>query len=449
MSTPFSQRGRLAALLHRVLFGVLFLAAMGLLMVLSQRHSRAWDWTASARNTLSAASVQLLTRMPERIRVRAFVSADARLREGIRQLLARYQRAHPHVALEFVDPIREPREAQRLGVRQSGDLVIEYLDRRELVRGLTETSLTSALARLARNTTRWVAVSAGAGTRDLLGGERRDLGQFTQHLKSLGLQARPLALDTVAAVPDNVDVLVLLGPRGAWPEQALARVAAYLERGGNLLWLADPDAPPADALATRLGVLPQPGLIVDPSSRLQGQAAPEFIVVQGFASHPVTAGLDGFVAFPTATSLSWEARDGWKVHGIAASGLRSWRETGNLERAVSFDAQVDEPGPLDLAVALQRPRADGAEQRVLVFGDADFLSNAYLGLGINRTLGSNALNWLSADDVLVDVPVVMAPDLDYAPSQAARAVIALGAPVALPVLLLVAGLLRWRRRRHR
>lgn len=448
-TTPRPRQARLAARLNRAVFSILFLAAIGLAMVLSQRYSLAWDWTASARNTLSAASVQLLARMPQRIHVRAFVGRDTRLREAVRQLLARYQRAHPRVVLEFVDPAREPREAERLGVREEGELVIAYADRRENVRALTEAGVTTALARLARASARWVAVSAGAGERDLLGAGRRDLGRFAGHLETLGVRARPLELGAAEAVPDNVDVLVLLGPRGAWPELALDRVAAYLERGGNLLWLADPDSPPAPLLSERLGVLPQAGMLVDPSSRLQGQPTPEFIVVQGFASHPITDALDGFAAFPTATSLSWEARDGWTVHGIAASSLRSWRETGDLARAVSFDAQADEPGPLDVAVALQRPRADGEQQRVLVFGDADFLSNAYLGLGINRTLGSNAMNWLSADDVLVDIPVVMAPDLDYAPSQAARAVIALGAPVLLPALLLLTGFVRWLRRRHR
>jgi hypothetical protein len=140
----------------------------------------------------------------------------------------------------------------------------------------------------------------------------------------------------------------------------------------------------------------------------------------------------------------------WRARGIAASGLRTWRETGDLDREVRFDEGSDAPGPLDLAVAVERP-APGADrqQRVLVFADADFLSNAYLGLGTNRTLGSNAMSWLSSDNALVDVPSMMAPDLDFAPGQAARAVIALGAPVILPLALLGFGLARWRRRRHR
>ncbi len=439
-------RRRLGAAAERALFTVLFLAAVALLGYLSQRHSLAVDWTASGRNTLSAASAALLERMPGRIHVRAFVSGDDRLREAVRQLVDRYRRSHPRITLEFINPQREPRETERFGVRQDGELVVEYEDRRRNVQGLSETLLSNALARLARESARWVAYTSGHGERDLLGGARGDLGEFGRHLQSLGFNLQPLAADGPRQVPDNVAVLVVAQPAQPWPDTVAAQVSDWLAAGGNLLWLADPGGTAPPALARSLGVTPEPGLLVDPTSRLNGQPTPEFVLVTGYASHPTTAGLDPFTAFPTATSLAWEARDGWQVRGIAATGLRAWRETGDLDRAVRFDDGADAAGPLDLVVALERPRPAGGSQRVMVFGDADFLSNAYLGLGANRALGSNAMNWLSGDDALVDVPVVMAPDLDFAPGQAERAVIALGPGLVLPLALLAFGLVRWRRR---
>jgi hypothetical protein len=276
------------------------------------------------------------------------------------------------------------------------------------------------------------------------------MGTFTAQLRESGVPVQPMAVDDTDHVPENVEVLVVTQPARGWPPAATAAVGAYLARGGNLLWLADPGGASLEPLQEALGVTPEAGLLVDPASRLNGQLTPEFIVISGFADHPVTAALAPFAAFPTATSLAWEARAGWQVRGLAASGLRAWRETGDLDQAVRFDAGADAPGPLDVAVALERPRSDaGGTQRALVFGDGDFLSNAYLGLGANRTLGTNALHWLGEDEQLVDIPVVMAPDLDYAPGQAARAAIALGAPVLLPIALLGFGLVRWRRRQSR
>ena len=443
-------RARLFACLHRAAFTVSFLAIAGVLAVLSQRHQVAMDWTTTGRNTLSAASITLLRSMPERIRVRAFISDNEQLREATRQMLRRYQRAHQQVVLEFIDPLREPRETARLGVRNEGELVVEYAGRLENVQVLSEARLSNALARLARNDKHWAVALQGRGERETLGTTGDGLGQFTSHLRSLGMQIQPLAIGDGQAIAANVTVVIVLQPKTAWSDEDMRPLQEWIERGGNLLWLADANGAPMDALSALLGVTPEPGLLVDPSSRLNGQATPEFIVVSGYGSHFVTKDLPGFSVFPTATSLAWEAPAGWHFTGIAATGLRAWRETGDLSKALRFDAKHDTVGPLDIGLAGSRPHPSGhGEQRIVVFGDVDFLSNSYLGLGANRALGSNAFIWLNGDDDGLNIPVVMAPDLDYDPNQTARAIIALGAPIVLPLALLAFGLLRWRARRLR
>jgi hypothetical protein len=365
-------------------------------------------------------------------------------------MLRRYQRAHHHLTLEFINPQREPREAERLGVRNEGELVIEYEGRHENVQTLVEAQLSNALARLARSATRWAVVLNGRGEREILGETRTGLGQFVRHLRSRGVRILPVALGSGQPIADNVNVVVVLQPTTPWSDEDFRPLKEWFAKGGSVLWLADANGIPIDALATLLGVTPEVGLLIDPASRLNGQSTPEFIVVNGYGSHPLTADLPSFSAFPTATSLAWEAPAGWRFTGIAATGLRAWRETGELTDAVRFDAGEDTIGPLDIAVAGSRPHPSGrGEQRIVVFGDIDFLSNAYLGLGANLALGSNAFDWLNADDELLNVPVVMAEDLDYNPGQAARAVIALGAPILLPLALLAFGLLRWRARRLR
>lgn len=433
---------------QRLAFAVLFLAVATAAAVLTNRYHFAFDWTAAKRNTLSAASTQLLQNMPQSIRVRAFVSDNEQLREATRQMLRRYQRAHNNVILEFVNPQREPREAQRLGVRDEGELVIEYEDRRENVKGLSEAQLSNALSRLARKNTRWIGVLTGRGERDFLGETRNDLGQFARHLQSVGVRIQPITIGGGQAIADNVSVLVILQPSIAWNDEDFRPVQDWITAGGNVLWLADAHGAPLDALAKVLGVTPEAGMLIDPSSRLNGQSSPEFIVVNGYASHPLTENLPSYSAFPTATSLAWEAPKGWRFTGLAASSMRSWRESGDLTQAVRFDAATDTRGPLDIALAGSRahPSGDG-EQRLAVFGDVDFLSNAYLGLGANRAFGTHVVNWLNVDDKLLAVPVVMAEDLNYDPDQLARAAIALAAPIILPLGILVFGLLRWRARR--
>jgi hypothetical protein len=76
----------------------------------------AFDWTAAERNTLSAASAQLLQNMPHRIRVRAFISDSEQLREATRQMLRRYQREHDNVPCASNSSIHNANRAKRSGL---------------------------------------------------------------------------------------------------------------------------------------------------------------------------------------------------------------------------------------------------------------------------------------------------------------------------------------------
>ena len=89
------------------------------------------------------------------------------------------------------------------------------------------------------------------------------------------------------------------------------------------------------------------------------------------------------------------------------------------------------------------------EQRVVVTGDGDFLSNAYLGNGGNLMLGLNIFNWLAHDDSYISINPRPAPDLSLILSPLAQGFIGFGFLLALPLLLISAGIGVWVRRRRR
>jgi len=436
--------------IQRFFFTVLCLAVIALLVILSRQYPVSFDWTGSSRNSLSATSRKVLDTLPGPIRITGFAATGSTLRGAMVQLVARYQRYRGDIRLELVNPQTQPALAEQYAVQTEGELVIDYRGRRENVRRLAETTLSTALSRLARGADRWVMVLDGYSNRNFYGGTRTDLGQLSKHLEGLGLKLRKLDLTDSDSIPDNISLLVIPQLTSVLPDREVNIISTYLEGGGNLLWFADPGSGGRlAAIADKLGVRVEPGMLVDPNSRIAGKSAPEFIQVNGYADHPVSAGLETGSVFPTAASLNWQAPAGWRVRGIAASPLNSWRETGDLSAAVRFDEGRDSLGPADIAVAMQRPGLGGkAEQRVFIVGDSDFASNAYLGLGANRALASNIFNWLSDDDALLNLPTITADDLNFNPQPLPKAIIVLGAPIILPALLFGFGLYRWQRRRR-
>jgi hypothetical protein len=417
---------------------------------LSERHAVVMDWTTARRHTLDEASQVLLSRMPGPIRVAAYVGDDPRLREAVGQLLQRYRPHASDLQLEFVDPDRDPRRTADAGIGSVPTLLVSYEGRSEQVIRLSEDTLSGALRRLARLEPRWVAYLQGEGQRDLRGDARSDLGRFGATLEEMGFSLRPLRLAEGGGIPEGIELLIVLEPERDPIAGSLVPLADYLRGGGNLLWLSDARHHPAlSELEALLGVRREQGLLVDPGSKLFGRSTPEFILVSAYADHGVSKGLTSMSAFPTAASLAWESTAGWSPRGIATSPLSSWLETGDLTEAVRFDDGADTPGPLDLAVALERPGKAGGSQRALVFGDADFLSNAYLGLVGNRDLGRAAMRWLTAASGSPAPTSRAAPDLDFAPAAVDRAAIALTGPVLAPALIVLLGLVSWLRRRRR
>ena len=102
-----------------------------------------------------------------------------------------------------------------------------------------------------------------------------------------------------------------------------------------------------------------------------------------------------------------------------------------------------------LEECLRVPRRHRREQRAAIVGDADFLSNQFLGNGGNRELGQRLFNWLLADDALIEIADRGPRDRLIALSQTRLSVTAIGFLVVIPLgLVLTGSLLVWRRRRR-
>jgi len=445
--------------LQNLIFVAGLLIFVGLLAWLSTRYSFDADWSSSGRNTLSIDSRQLLDEMPDAIHVTAFATENALVREHIADLIGRYQRYKANVELTFVNPDAEPDRVRELGITLDGELLLAYQGRSEKVQSLSEQTLTNSLLRIARQKQRRVSFLSGHGERDPLGQANHDLGKFGQLLEQKGIVLDTLKLAETADIPADTNLLVIADPRVVLLPGEIQLVHRYLQAGGNLLWLVEPGAIAGlDPVAEALGIEFLPGTIVDATTQLFGIDNPAFALIPDYPMHPITREMTSLTLYPQAAALDVSAPQEWRAEPLLTTLDRAWTEIGPISGTIRFDEDSDERmGPLDIGFVFSRMKnkkdsGDGegsAEQRVIVIGDSDFLSNAYLGNGGNVELGLKLFNWLNHDDQFITVTARTASDVNLELGKTAQIIIGFGFLFGMPLLLLGSGVAIWWRRRNR
>jgi ABC-type uncharacterized transport system involved in gliding motility auxiliary subunit len=99
--------------------------------------------------------------------------------------------------------------------------------------------------------------------------------------------------------------------------------------------------------------------------------------------------------------------NGWQVTDLIDVAAAGWLETDAKELAgdagkLSFESNKDVSGPINIAVALERKYGKKG-QRVVVVGNANFLSNTFVATQGNLDLGVNIVNWLAGEDTLITI----------------------------------------------
>jgi ABC-type uncharacterized transport system involved in gliding motility auxiliary subunit len=419
---------------------------------LSTEYRTTFDWTASGRNSLSDTSVATLEKLEQDVQLTIFARDDRIEGRVVGELVRRYQVHTIRLQVEFVNPDLNPQELRALGITRAGTVQIHYGKRSKIVDRPSEQTLTNALVELIRARTPLVAYLTGHGERSLNGKANHELGRFGTTLSAKGIKTVPLALAETRAVPDNTDLLIVASPLVNLLEEEVVQIQAFIKRGGNLLWLLDPGPwRGLDPLAAQLGIDRLEGTLVDQAAKQflrAGQGAISYVLVSKYSDHPAVNRFNVLTVFPGASALRIKPPENFKAAPLVMTSANVWAELGSLKGAVNYDADSEQRGPFVLAFGLTRAQK-GGEQRVAVIGDGDFLSNTALGNSGNLDLGLRLVEWLVGADQLVSVPARTDPDNTLVLDNIVAAVIGLSFLFGLPLLLCLAALIVWLRRRNR
>lgn len=446
------------------MFVLVFLALVVMMGYLSSQYRWAKDITQANRNILTQGSVNVLKQMDGDVNITVYATNDDAnngdtFRKGMLDFVARYQREKKNVFIKFVNPSEEPKLAQEAGVKVDGETIVEYNKRSEhITPPFAEQEMTNLLVRLSRTNNQPVMYLDGHGERLLQGLKNHDLGEFGKQLESKGFKFANPDLTIAQAVPANGAMLVIAAPQVDISEVEAKKIKAYIEAGGNVLWLLDDDnLHGLKEVADYLGIKVSPGIVVDRAAEQYG-ADPKMAFASLYGDHPITRNFMLRTVFPEAHQIDGQASDdlGWKVGRLIDVAPNGWLEsdkipTGSQNLKVRFDQGKDKAGPINVGVALERIYGKKG-QRVVVVGNANFLANTFITNGGNLDLGINMINWLAGDDRLITIQPMPLKDINVTiPATDQGRLVAWSVFHAfqyfIPVGLFVSGLFLWWKRR--
>ncbi|MBI4482400.1 MAG: GldG family protein [Acidobacteria bacterium] len=427
--------------------------ALGLVNFVGQRHRVRIDLTENRIFSLSDETVKVARRVPEELNVYAFFKAPSR---EFDDLMPEYRALNPKIKYRMVDPQMEPALAQKFQVVRFGEVVFQLKDRHAkidtLIDPLTEEKVTNAILKVVQNRTRHICFLVGHGERSIVDQGATGLSLLREKIENQNFTLSGVALQETAVLPENCDVLVLAGPQVAFSPEEASRLASYLDRGGRLVALMDPQVKIGlDGLFRKAGVILRDDVVIDHSGvgRLFG-IGPAAPAITQYEDHPITRGFQSSLSFfPMARSLEPVSTPGIRSVPLVKTRQSSWGETELKEgKDIQFDRDKDAEGPLVLALVNQREPAGARPIPFLVlFGDSDFATNAYFQRQRNGDLILNSINWLAeAEDLVTIRPKDPAHRRIELTERQSRMVHWLSLMV-LPALPFAVGLMVWMRRR--
>ncbi len=451
---PWGRRERLLIALN---VAAMILLAIGVVIAVNVAGDRllkshpSWrhDWSEERLNTLSPETLATLSSLERPVRVvhfyRPLTRAEAFIALRTQQLLEHYALESDRIALEIVDPDRDPARADQViaelslapggGAAASNVTVFlcgsnrKDVPQRDVAR-LTpgnprakppeepqiatynaEEPFTQALRSVTDERQAVIYWLEGHGETDMQDNTSqtgvseivRAMGRDNFKLDRLNLGSRD--------VPADADVILAHGPRRSPSREESAKLEDYLERGGKLFLVADAFVD----LAGWSPVLEPYGIALSNSDMVTFEQPsrcanldPEVpVVTEGYSpTHPITRELYDLkiaTVWPRTRPLvvKHDRREA-HVEPIVFTSTMGWgeryRETdrpGERRPNGRFDSDDEVRGPIGLVVASEEIRASGAKTRVVVAGDADFSRNSWLTAGANRELFENALGWLA------------------------------------------------------
>ncbi len=447
---------------NALLLAVLVLGILVLANVFFSRHHHRFDFTEAKLHSLSDPSIKVASALKADISIKAFFREGNPARSRMEDLLKIYTYHTPRIKYEFIDPDKNPGLIKRYEVTQDGTTIFEAGAKDNRITTTTEEDVTNALIKVTREKKKVIYFLEGHGEKSIEVTEESGYSFIKDDLTKMGYDVKKQLTALPDAFPKDCALLVIPGPEKDIAPNELEAIRGYLEGGGRVFFLVDPQtAPGLVPYLAKLGVKLEDDTVIDRPTLFGGDYL--MPMMSEIASHEITKNFRYVTYYPLARSVDvidpkpdtvTTSQVLGKTSENAYTKAKFVLKKGMTTKDIAFDAKNDKKGPIPLAAIItlkpktsSEPGKTVPEGRLAVFGDSDFASNRYSAEGGNGNLFLNVANWLTEESDLISIsPKTSSPrGLELSPTQGK--LIFWVSVILLPLLVLGFGISIWLKRR--
>ncbi|WP_281882873.1 GldG family protein [Paenibacillus sp. YYML68] len=452
---------------------VLSLAVIGIAIVLTifmnSLKGMQVDLTENSKFTLTDQTKSTLAALDKDVRILSFTTTETNpyMKREVVELVQAYKKHSGRLVLEEYDPVQQPAVARQYEVDPGGTLVIEsggqkktiyfydmFLPSQQNAQGYSfsgEEKLTQALVNLNVKEKRKLYFLTGHNEIPLA-----QMSLWRSGLEEANYEVKELNLLREGAIPDDAEVLAIIGPETDLTDQEAELVKTFLAGDQAKLYLAlgfNPDMKTKwkniDALMAAYGITDQHAIAIEPK---QGVFNDPLSIVPEYSGHEITRKLQEYnlltVMTLAVTLKSDQPSSDYSATPILTTTNQAYGET-NLQALASQGSSKKEAsdvqGPLQLGYVVENKES---KPKAVVLGGSTFLLDRYIQQQGNRDFALNSVGWLQEQQDQVTIRPREGDKLTTATVTGEQGyMIFLGTVVLFPLFfLLVGGVIWWRRR---
>ncbi|MET1256320.1 hypothetical protein [Aliikangiella maris] len=398
------------------------------------------DFTHDHRNTLSSDIVSQLKQYQEPLQIVAVID-DETSREQIIRGFNMIRSWLPQSQLTF-----QSRQALSPEQQHTGEYLAFHLGELHQLVAYPFTQdvkrvFQGALIQMLNRKSQWITFVEGHGEASLFANKSSDLGQLYGLLKDAGWSSAAINFAKTPIISENTSLLIIPASRQQWLPAEEKLLTEYLERGGNLLLLVDPESYFPVAIQQKIPVTRFLGTLVDWNGFQNGTPHPAVVIVNQFSQHPVVSHINSLLAFPWSaglklnTQLLQQTKD-WNIEPIITTHSGVWNELDIQKEELVYNAQSGEQQQVFvLAYSFTNNKN---KQKIVVVGDSHFLSDTAINNYANKQFSLNLISWLTNIEQ-TDVQALPVEDRYVEPSSWLNWSLLWGTMLFLPLSILFIG----------